>query len=55
MGRCGEDNAYIREYIQLQTGIEIPFFKGVLSTMQDMHHWNDLYIGERFNLAELKN
>lgn len=43
-----------REYIQLQTGIEIPFFKGVLSTMQDMHHWNDLYIGERFNTKEMR-
>jgi len=43
-----------REYIQLQTGIEIPFFKGILSTMQDMHHWNDMYIGERFNNKEMR-
>lgn len=26
-----------REYIQLKTGIRIPFLKGILSTMQDMH------------------
>ena len=37
-----------RKYIQHQTGIEIPFLKGVLSTMQDMHDWNNMYIGERF-------
>jgi len=43
-----------REYIQLQTGIEIPFFKGVLSTMQDMHDWNNMYIGERFNNKEMR-
>ncbi|AJA47032.1 putative adenosine/adenine deaminase [Clostridium pasteurianum DSM 525 = ATCC 6013] len=43
-----------REYIQLQTGIEIPFFKGVLSTMQDMHDWNNKYIGERFNTREMR-
>jgi adenosine deaminase len=43
-----------REYIQLQTGIEIPFFKGVLSTMQDMHDWNNKYIGERFNTKEMR-
>jgi len=43
-----------RDYIQLQTGIEIPFFKGVLSTMQDMHDWNNMYIGERFNTKDMR-
>ena len=43
-----------RAYIQLQTGIEIPFFKGVLSTMQDMHDWNNMYIGQRFNTKEMR-
>jgi len=43
-----------RDYIQLHTGIEIPFFKGILSTMQDMHDWNSTYIGERFNNKEMR-
>ena len=43
-----------RDYIQLHTGIEIPFFKGVLSTMQGMHDWNSTYIGERFNNKEMR-
>lgn len=43
-----------REYIQAQTSIEIPFFKGVLSSMQDMHKWNDTFIGSRFNTKEMR-
>jgi adenosine deaminase len=43
-----------REYIKLQTGIEIPFFEGILSTMQDMHDWNDKYIGQKFNNREMR-
>lgn len=43
-----------REYIQLQTSREIPFFKGVLSSMQDMHEWNNTNIGERFNTKEMR-
>jgi adenosine deaminase len=43
-----------RDYIRLQTGIEIPFLKGVLSSMQDMHEWNNMYIGERFNTKEMR-
>lgn len=43
-----------RRYIQLQTGIEIPSFNGVLSTMQDMHDWNNMYIGERFNTKGMR-
>ncbi|TWH81689.1 adenosine deaminase [Sedimentibacter saalensis] len=43
-----------REYIQLQTSIEIPFIKEVLSSMQDMHKWNDTNIGTRFNTKEMR-
>lgn len=43
-----------REYIKCQTGIEIPFFKGVLSSLQKMHDWNSNYIGERFNTKEMR-
>lgn len=43
-----------REYIKRQTGIEIPFFIGVLPTMQAMHDWNNKYIGERFNTKEMR-
>ncbi|WP_160679735.1 adenosine deaminase [Clostridium sp. C8-1-8] len=43
-----------REYIKLKTGVEIPYFKGVLSTMQDMHRWNDKYIGDKFNNKEMR-
>jgi adenosine deaminase len=43
-----------REYIKLKTGIAIPHFEGVLSTMQDMHNWNDMYIGARFNTKEMR-
>ena len=43
-----------RDYIQHQTGIEIPFLKGILSSMQDMHDWYNLYIGERFNTKEMR-
>lgn len=43
-----------REYIHHKIGIEIPFLKGILSTMQDMHDWNNTYIGERFNTKEMR-
>ncbi|QAA32195.1 adenosine deaminase [Clostridium manihotivorum] len=43
-----------RDYIKLQTGIDIPFCKEVLSTMQEMHNWNDKYIGEKFNNKEMR-
>lgn len=39
-----------REYISNITGVEIPYFNGVLAAMQDMHDWNDRYIGKKFNL-----
>lgn len=38
-----------REYIKEITGIEIPYYKGVLKSMNDMHNWNSIYLGERFN------
>ena len=43
-----------REYIKRKTGCEIPFFNGVLSSMDDMHNWNNRYIGERFNSKEMR-
>lgn len=43
-----------REYIQHKTGIEIPFLKGILSSMQDMHDWNNMYIGKRFHTKEMR-
>ncbi|WP_309245157.1 hypothetical protein [Clostridium sp. CF012] len=43
-----------RDYIQLQTGIEIPFLKGILASMKDMNDWNNMYIGERFNTKEMR-
>ena len=43
-----------REYIKAQTSIEIPFFKGVLSSMQDMHKWSDTYLGSKFNTKEMR-
>lgn len=43
-----------REYIKHKTGYEIPFFNGVLSSMNDMHDWINKYIGERFNSNEMR-
>jgi adenosine deaminase len=43
-----------REYIKLKTGFEIPFFDGVLSSMNDMHAWNSKYIGEHFDSKEMQ-
>ena len=45
MGGC-------REYIKQQTGIGIPYLSGVLSSMQEMHDWNNQYLGERFHSKE---
>lgn len=41
-----------RQYIKDTTGISIPAFQGILSSMQDMHRWNDTYLGEKFNSKE---
>lgn len=43
-----------REYIQLQTSVEIPFLKGILTSMQGMHEWNNTYIGSRFNTKDMR-
>jgi adenosine deaminase len=43
-----------REYISKLTGIDIPPFDGVLSSMQDMHDWNAKYLGEKFNSSSMR-
>lgn len=43
-----------REYIKKITGIEIPYYKGVLKSMNDMHNWNSMYLGERFNNSDMR-
>ena len=41
-----------RKYILETSGISIPAFHGVLSSMQDMHRWNDTYLGGKFDSKE---
>ncbi|MEW8995828.1 adenosine deaminase [Clostridium sp.] len=43
-----------RKYIKEVTGIEIPYYKGILSSMDDMHKWNSTFIGEKFNSSEMR-
>lgn len=43
-----------REYIRKLTGIDIPAFDGVLSSMQDMHDWNAKYLGEKFHSSSMR-
>lgn len=43
-----------REYIKRETGISIPYFEGILSSIKDMHDWNNKYIGEKFNSSEMR-
>lgn len=43
-----------REYIRAVTGIEIPYYKGVLKSMDDMHKWNNIHLGERFNNRDMR-
>lgn len=43
-----------REYIKEITGIEIPYYKGVLKSMGDMHKWNSIYLGEKFNNKDMR-
>ncbi len=43
-----------REYIKDITGIEIPYFEGTLSSMQDMHDWNNKHLGDKFNNAKMR-
>lgn len=43
-----------REYIKMVTGTDIPYFDGVLSSMEDMDSWNNKYIGEKFHNSEMR-
>lgn len=43
-----------RDYIKEITGIDIPYYKGVLKSMNDMHNWNSMYLGERFNNSDMR-
>lgn len=43
-----------REYIFKATGIEIPVLENKLSSMQDMHDWNNRYIGSHFDNSEMR-
>lgn len=43
-----------RQYIKEITGISIPAFQGILSSMQDMHNWNNSYLGNKFNSKEMR-
>ena len=43
-----------REYIKRETGISISYFEGILSSIKDMHDWNNKYIGEKFNSSEMR-
>ncbi|MBP1754981.1 MAG: putative adenosine/adenine deaminase, partial [Firmicutes bacterium] len=43
-----------REYIRELTGIYIPSFEGVLTSMQDMHDWNAKYFGGRFDNSKMR-
>lgn len=41
-----------REYIKKVTGIDIPSFKGTISSMDKMDKWSSTFIGERFDTIE---
>jgi len=43
-----------REYIKKMSGISIPYHKGTLSCMQEMHDWNGKYIGEKFDDTQMR-
>ncbi|EGT4142745.1 TPA: adenosine deaminase [Clostridium perfringens] len=43
-----------REYIKKITGIDIPYCKNILKSMDDMHNWNSKYLGEKFNNKEMR-
>ncbi|PNV62723.1 adenosine deaminase [Clostridium sp. chh4-2] len=43
-----------RQYIKDVTGCDIPAFKGILSSMQDMHDWNNTYLGTKFDSKEMR-
>lgn len=43
-----------RQYIKDVTGCSIPAFQGILSSMQDMHDWNNTYLGTKFDSKEMR-
>lgn len=43
-----------REYIKKITGIDIPYCKNILKSMDDMHNWNSKYLGGKFNNKEMR-
>lgn len=43
-----------RGYIKEITGIDIPYCKGILKSMDDMHNWDNKYLGEKFNNKEMR-
>lgn len=43
-----------RRYIKEMTGIEIPCCEGVLDSMEQMHQWNNSYIGDRFDSSSMR-
>lgn len=43
-----------REYIHSVTGINIPYYQGTLTSMDEMHKWNNMNIGERFNNTNMR-
>jgi adenosine deaminase len=43
-----------REFIFRKSGIKIPFLEGNLQSMQEMHNWNNQFIGEHFNSYEMR-
>ncbi len=43
-----------REYIKEITGIDIPYCKDILKSMDDMNNWDNKYLGEKFNNKEMR-
>lgn len=43
-----------RRYIKDKTGIDIPFCRNVLKSMEEMHKWNEKYIGKRFDSSKMR-
>ncbi len=43
-----------REHIRKLVGIDIPFYDGILTSMQDMHDWNSKYLGEKFHNSRMR-
>ncbi|MDM0470106.1 adenosine deaminase [Clostridium perfringens] len=43
-----------REYIKGITGIDIPYCKDILKSIDDMNNWDNKYLGEKFNNKEMR-